>query len=45
MPNDGKMKDYSQKIIDNVTNITNEQKKQVSNCHFDFTDDQHLNFL
>ena len=26
------MKNISQKIIDNVANITNEQKKQVSNC-------------
>ena len=31
--NDGNMKFTSQKMIDNVSNITNEQKKQVSNCH------------
>ena len=30
--NDGNMKDVSRKIIDNVSAITNEQKKQVSNC-------------
>jgi len=29
------MKNVSQKIIDNVANITNEQKKQVSNCQTD----------